>query len=102
MAQEVKGIEYPAEKETANLQRLAERLDNTGIAQYVRLMQCTPKVLWLNFLSGIARGLGFTVGTAIVLTVVYKVISGIIRMNIPYLTERLQDLLTIIQSGVVQ
>lgn len=102
MQQEVKEAQYPTEKEIANLQRLAERLDNTGIAQYVRLMQSTPKVLWLNFLSGIARGLGFTVGTAIVLTVVYKIISGIIMMNIPYLTERMQDLLAIIQGGLAQ
>lgn len=89
------------QNEIANLAKLVERLDGTGLSQYVRLMQSTPKVLWLNFISGIARGLGFTVGTAVVLAVAYKIISGIIRMNIPYLTERLQDLLLIIQNGAI-
>lgn len=87
--------------EIANLNRLLERLDGSGVAQYVRLMQCTPRVLWLNFLSGIARGLGFTVGTAIVIAIAYKIISGIIRMNIPYLTELLQHFVEIIQGGAV-
>ena len=90
------------EKEIANLSRLLERLDATGVAQYVRLMQCTPKVLWLNFISGIARGLGFTVGTAIVLAVAYKIISHIITMNIPYLTDMLMDLVEIIQGGAAR
>lgn len=89
-----------AGQEIANLNRLLERLDGSGVAKYVELMQCTPKVLWLNFLSGIARGLGFTVGTALVLAIAYKILSHIITMNIPYLTEMLQDLVEIIQSGI--
>lgn len=101
MAQEDSSKALPDKDEIANLNRLMERLDNTGIAQYVRLMQSTPKVLWLNFLSGIARGLGFTVGTAAVLAIAYKIISHIIRLNIPYLTDRLQDLLEIIKGGAM-
>lgn len=86
------------EKEIVNLDRMLARLDSSGVAQYVQLMQNTPKVLWLNFLSGIAKGLGFTVGTAIVLAVAYKIIRHLITMNIPYLTDMLQDLVEIIQS----
>lgn len=99
MPRDAQNTDADIKKEVANLDRLMERLDDSGVAQYVRLMQCTPKVLWLNFLSGVARGLGFTVGTAIVIAIAYKVISGIIRMNIPYLTELLQELVAIVQGG---
>ena len=75
---------------------LLSRLDNLGLRQYVRLSQNVPKVLWLNFLSGIARGLGFTIGTAIVLAIIYKVIRTLIGMNIPYLTEMLENLVLLI------
>ena len=68
------------------IEKLVKRLDNSGLAEYVRLSRNTGKILWLNFLSGIARGLGFTVGTAVVLAVVYKIVSRLISMNIPYLT----------------
>lgn len=84
------------------LNKLMHRMDSSGISDYVRLMQNTRKVLWLNFLSGIARGLGFTAGTAVVLAIAYKVISHLIKMNIPYLTDMLLDLVEIIQGTPVQ
>ncbi len=78
--------------------RLARRLDNSGIAQYVKLSLDTRRILWLNFLSGVARGLGFTVGTAIVLAIFYKILSGIISMQIPYLTEMLTEFVLMIKE----
>lgn len=108
MSKETPGIteqeknDYPADKQVTNLNLLLERMDSTGVAQYVRLMQNTPKVLWLSFLSGVARGLGFTVGTALVLAVAYKILSGIIKMNIPFLTDMLTNLVQIIQTAVVK
>lgn len=80
-------------KQAEKIDQLIIRLDSSGIAEYVKLSQRTGKILWLSFLSGIARGLGFTVGTAIVLAVVYKILSHIISMNIPYITEWLQQLI---------
>lgn len=81
------------------LDKLAKRLENSGVAEYVKLSQKTGKILWLNFLSGVARGLGFTVGTTIVLAVVYKILSRVISMNIPYLTDILRDFIAIVQGG---
>lgn len=77
---------------------LIQRLDSSGIADYVKLSQKTWKILWLNFLSGIARGLGFTVGSAFVLAVIYKILSRIISMNIPLITEWLQSFILMMQS----
>jgi len=70
-------------------------LDSSGIAEYVKLSKRTGKILWLNFLSGIARGLGFTVGTAVVLALVYKLLRHLISMNIPYLTELLKEFIVL-------
>ena len=86
-------------KETKQFEALVRRLENSGVADYVKLSQNTPKILWFNFLSGIARGLGFTVGTAVVLAVVYKVISGLIEMNIPYLKDLLIQFMEIVKGG---
>jgi hypothetical protein len=80
------------------LDALARRLENSGVAEYVELSQKTGKILWLNFLSGVARGLGFTIGTSIVLAIAYKIISRIISMNIPYITETLRQFTEIIKG----
>ena len=78
---------------------LLQRLDNAGLAEYVKLSQQTGKVLWLNFLSGIARGLGFSIGATLVLAVVYKILARIISMNIPFLTDMLQQVMSMAKGG---
>lgn len=87
------------QKELNALDKLATRLENTGIAEYVKLQQKIGRILLLNFISGIARGLGFTVGTAIILALLYKIVSHIINMNIPYITEALSKIVVIIQNN---
>lgn len=85
-------------KQIERLERLATRLENSGLAEYVNISRKTRKILCLSFLSGIARGLGFTIGTTLVLAVVYKILSRIISMNIPFITEWLRHLVETVQG----
>ncbi len=87
-----------SDEKIKELDKLAARLENSGIYEYVGMQKRTGKILWLNFLSGVARGLGFTVGTAIVLAVAYKALSHLISMNIPYLTEVLTELISYVKG----
>lgn len=80
------------------LDKLVARLENCGLEEYVRLSGKPWKIIWLNFLSGVSRGLGFTVGTAIVLAIAYNILKQLISMNIPYLTEVLKDVVELIRS----
>ena len=88
-------------KQIQQLDDLTRRLDNSGITEYVKLSQRTGKILWLNFISGIAKGFGFSIGASIVLAVMYKIVSYIISMNIPYLTELLRQAVEIVNSAPV-
>ena len=87
------------DQKQAQAELLLQRLDNAGLTEYVKLSQKTSKILWLNFLSGIARGLGFSIGATLVLAVVYKILARIISMNIPYLTELLQQVMNMAKGG---
>ena len=87
------------DQKQAQVELLLQRLDNVGLTEYVKLSQKTGKILWLNFLSGIARGLGFSIGATLVLAVVYKILARIISMNIPYLTELLQQVMNMAKGG---
>ena len=87
------------DQEQAQAELLLQRLDNAGLTEYVKLSQKTGKILWLNFLSGIARGLGFSIGATLVLAVVYKILARIISMNIPYLTDLLQQVMNMAKGG---
>ena len=87
------------DQKQAQAELLLQRLENAGLTEYVKLSQKTGKILWLNFLSGIARGLGFSIGATLVLAVVYKILARIISMNIPYLTELLQQIMNMVKGG---
>ena len=92
-------MDNQTESRQTDAELLLQRLDNAGLTEYVRLSQKTGKILWLNFLSGIARGLGFSIGASVVLAVLYKILARIISMNIPYLTELLQQVMSIAKGG---
>ncbi len=87
------------DEKQAQAELLLQRLDNAGLTEYVKLSQKTGRILWLNFLSGMARGLGFSIGATLVLTVVYKILARVISMNIPYLTELLQQVMSMAKGG---
>ena len=89
----------PNDNPQAQAEQLLQRLDNAGLTEYLKLSQKTGRILWLNFISGIARGLGFSIGATLVLAVVYKILARIISMNIPYLTELLQQVMSIAKGG---
>lgn len=88
------------DKKLEKLECLIERLENCGVTEYVKYYKKPVKILWMNFMSGVARGLGFTIGTSLVIAVVYKIISRIISMNIPVITEGLQRFVEMIQGKV--
>ena len=85
------------ERET--LMRLLQRFDSVDVVEFVRLSCSTKRLLWRNFLLGVARGLEFTAGATVVLAVLFKVLQRVISMNIPYLTGLLQEFLKMLHGG---
>lgn len=49
----------------ANVLKLALRLEQTNLADYVELTRKPGKMMWTNFLAGMARGIGLFVGGGI-------------------------------------
>ena len=76
---------------------VTSQLDIDSINDYLKLLRSPFKMLWLNVFIGVARGLGFTLGTTVVLAIVYKLIKHMIAMNVPYITEMLREFLETIQ-----
>lgn len=85
------------------LKRLCDELNRAQLLKYIELVSNPKKLFWLNFLSGLAKGLGLTIGTAIVLTILFKVTRHIISLNIPYITvwvsEWISQVSTLLRAG---
>ncbi len=86
------------ENQISRLEKVAQRLEAARIAEYIELSQKPWRLFYLGFLYGVARGLGFTIGTAIVLALLYKLLVQIIALKIPYITEALTELVSFIKG----
>lgn len=82
--------EPPADEESI-LREVAEQLtrtmEKTRIAEYVEYLNHPARLLWTNFLIGIARGLGSTLGLAIVLAIILYILQKVIMLNLPVLSD---------------
>lgn len=45
-----------------NLEKLASAMEKASVAEYIELYRKPRRLLYLNFISGIARGFGLAVG----------------------------------------
>ncbi|MBR4126438.1 MAG: hypothetical protein IKR09_02535 [Alphaproteobacteria bacterium] len=80
-------LEKDCSKETLEVvKKLFDEFNRAHLLEYIELVNSPKKLFWLNFLSGLAKGLGLTIGTAIVLTLLFKLTQHIIALNIPYIT----------------
>ena len=68
----------PPMPELSTVQKVAAFLEKARLAEYLDLMNRPLRMMWLNFLAGVARGVGMVVGGSIVgVLLVFVVIRGL-------------------------
>jgi hypothetical protein len=89
-----------AEKPHAKLdaaQKIAVFLEQSRLAEYVDLMNKPWRLVWLNFLSGVARGVGMVIGGGIVATLVILVTVSMLKTmlqhvgGLPWVGEQMEQ-----------
>ena len=84
------------EQVTEELTRVMEK---TRIAEYVQYLEHPFRLLWTNFLIGVARGLGSTIGLAVVLGILVYFIQKLVMLNLPGISDFVADLIVMIQNN---
>ncbi|NLY51110.1 MAG: hypothetical protein GX062_08945 [Firmicutes bacterium] len=64
------------------LDSLARSLDQARIAEYVAMQQDTRRLLYLNLLAGVARGLGTAIGFTLVGAFVIYVLRQMVSLPV--------------------
>ena len=86
------------EEKLKQLEKVALRIEKMRLGDYINNMNRPTRIILNNLLGGISRGVGLTVGATLVIALLFKILSVIISMNIPYLTDMLQEVVTIVKS----
>ncbi|WNC12862.1 DUF5665 domain-containing protein [Brevibacillus brevis] len=90
-------------QELQEVRKLNERMDKIALfledirlADVIQNYTAPRKLLWINFLAGLARGLGLTIGTAIVLAILGSILKEFI--SIPIIGDYIRELIQYVQS----
>lgn len=79
------------------VERLSWALEKTSLAEYAELWRRPWRMIWLNFLAGLARGLGMAVGFSILGAVLLYLLQGAFFRNLPVIGNYIADLVRIVQ-----
>lgn len=63
------------------LEKVAARIEKMRLGDYLNMVNRPSRIIWTNFLAGASRGIGFTVGAALIITIVVRILTCLIAME---------------------
>jgi len=82
--------------------RVADSLERAKIAEYANLMSNPWRLIYLNLVGGLARGVGFAVGFTLLGALIIYVLTRSFVLNLPIIGNFLGELVWIIQQYLRQ
>ncbi len=76
---------------------LAKNMEKMKLAEYVELLGDTKRLLWVNFISGIARGLGIAIGFTILGAVILFFMKKLVMLNLPVIGGFIAQIVQMVQ-----
>lgn len=86
----------PLEKLQHKTEELITRMEHLRLAEYVEMLN-DPKRLWkINFMAGLARGVGTAVGFTILGALVLYLLQRLVLLNLPIIGDFIADLVRLV------
>lgn len=83
---------------TKQLEKLVNRLEAMRIADYMELLERPARLIFTNFVAGIARGLGIAIGASLVFALVLAFLKQLIMLNIPGIGGFIADIVRFVEA----
>jgi len=80
------------------LSNLAYILEKAQIREYVSLLENPKKLLYMNFLAGVARGLGMAVGFTLLGALVIYFLQKMVLLNLPFIGDLIADIVQMVRE----
>ena len=80
------------------LEEMVQTMHKLGVAEYVEMLRHPRRLFWINFWSGIARGLGMAIGFTILAAVVLYLLQRVILLNLPLIGDFIADIVQLVQK----
>jgi len=81
-------------------ERLSQRIDQMHLDAYLRYVHDWKRRLFFDFLSGIARGVGFSVGFSVLGALLLYLLRNMALANLPVIGRFLAELVRIVETNL--
>ncbi len=82
------------------IDEMSLKMEKMKFVDYVYFLEHPRKMLWANFISGLARGFGIAIGFTILGAVAIYFLNKIVQYNLPYIGEFISDIVKIVQTSM--
>lgn len=87
---------------SSQMERLAHHLESLKIAEYVQLFERPFRLIVLNFVAGLARGLGIAIGATLIFALMIDFLRRLIMLNIPGIGNFIAEVMRIVEMKNTQ
>ena len=77
---------------------LGDSLERSSFAAYLQLQQRPLRLIWLNFIGGLARGVGIGIGFTLFAAAIFLILQKLALVNLPLIGAFIADLVRIVQA----
>lgn len=78
------------------LDEIALSLEKTKIVEYVDLINNRKRLLYINFIQGLARGFGMAVGFTLLGALIVYFLRQLIKLNLPIIGDFISEIVRIV------
>lgn len=78
------------------VEKLSRKMDNIRVAEYIEMISNPKRVIFMNFVTGLTRGLGMGIGFTVLAGIVLYLMQS--WVNLPIVGKIIAELLDIIDS----
>ncbi|MCR4441162.1 MAG: DUF5665 domain-containing protein [Peptococcaceae bacterium] len=78
------------------IRQLAEAMEKMKMAEYMEYLNNTKRMLAINFIAGLARGLGMAVGFTILGAFVVYFLQKLVLLNLPVIGDFIANIVKLV------
>jgi len=79
------------------LQDFILQLERMNFSYYVEYLKNPKKIIWQNFLSGVARGFGTAFGFSILGALLLYILNSVVKYNLPVIGRYIAEILKFVK-----
>lgn len=79
---------------------LAISMEKMKLAEYVQLLNKPWRLMYINFIAGLARGVGVAIGFTILGAIVLYILRKLVLLHLPWIGDFIADIVRMVQLKV--